>query len=178
MPQVIHISSQGRGNSPELVILAKREAGLRARSAGVASAAGADTTSLSSLLSSHGAVMHPLFGLSEDRIQAHVEAFIEPLQRDAIPNTQPVLDLPLFYRIAAAEDQLDRLASELLAHDLIEAAYVKPAGAPPTAAAWKTDRSDRGPKSRLVWFVLTNTWMTPARTRPPITYQPDCAATR
>ncbi|TKB67397.1 MAG: hypothetical protein E8D52_12540 [Nitrospira sp.] len=141
MPQVIHISSQGRGNSPELVILAKREAGLRARSAGVASAAGADTTSLSSLLSSHGAVMHPLFGLSEDRIQAHVEAFIEPLQRDAIPNTQPVLDLPLFYRIAAAEDQLDRLASELLAHDLIEAAYVKPAGAPPTAAGAQLSQS-------------------------------------
>ena len=132
MPQVISVSSQGRGDSSELVVLAKREAGLRARGADVASVAGADTTSISSLLSSHGAVMHPLFGLSEDRIHAHVEALVKPLQRDATPDTQPVFDFPLFYRIAAAEDELDRLANQLLAHDLVEAAYVKPAGEPPT----------------------------------------------
>lgn len=132
MPQIISVSFEGRGDSPELVVLAKREGGLRARGADVASITGADTTSLSSLLSSHDAVMHPLFGLTEDRIHAHVAALVEPLQRDATPDTQPVLDLPLFYRIAAAEDKLDRLANQLLAHDLVEAAYVKPAGAPPT----------------------------------------------
>lgn len=134
MPQVISLSSQGRGNSPELVVLVKREAGLRAGGADVASLTGADTTSLSSLLSSHGAVMQPMFGLSEDRTQAHVASLIESLQGDVTLDTQPVLNLPMFYRIAAAEDQLDRLANELLAHDLVEAAYVKPAGAPPTVA--------------------------------------------
>ncbi|MDF0665989.1 MAG: FG-GAP-like repeat-containing protein [Nitrospira sp.] len=134
MPQVIRISSQGRGDSPELVVLVKREAGLRAGGADVASVTGADTTALSSLLSSHDAVMHPMFGLSEDRTRAHVETLVESLQGDATPDTQPVLDLPMFYRIAAAEDKLDRLADQLLAHDLVEAAYVKPAGAPPTVA--------------------------------------------
>ncbi|MDF0652469.1 MAG: FG-GAP-like repeat-containing protein [Nitrospira sp.] len=134
MPQIISISSQGSGDSPQLVVLAKREAGLRAGGADVASVTGADTSLLSSLLSSHDAVMHPMFGLSEDRTRAHVETLVESLQGDVTPNTQLVLDLPMFYRIAAPEDKLERLAEQLLANDLVEAAYVKPAGAPPAVA--------------------------------------------
>ena len=134
MPQVITVSSQGKGDTAELVVLAKPEAGLRARGGEVASVAGADTTALSSLLAAHGATMQPLFGLTEDRLHAHVEALVKPLERDARPDVRPVLDLPQFYRIAAAEEDLDRLADQLLAHDLVEAAYVKPAGVPPTVA--------------------------------------------
>ena len=118
------------GGRPELVVIAKPEAGLRAVAEGPASVTDADTTSLASVLDTHGAVMRPLFGLSEDRLRAQVEALPSP--SEAAEDAEPVPDLALFYRVAADEDRLEELAEELLADDLVEAAYVKPAGEPPS----------------------------------------------
>ena len=134
MAQTARISI-GRGDRPELIVLAKREANLRARGDSVASASGADTTSLSALLNAHGASLRPLFGLNEDRLTAHVDAVVAALAPQAGANVdsvaEPVRNLPHFYRVAASEDRLERLAQELLAHDLVEAAYIKPPGEPP-----------------------------------------------
>ena len=66
------------GGSPELVVIAKPEAGLRVRASGIASETGADTSSLESVLETHGAAIRPLFGLSEDRLRAQVEALPTP----------------------------------------------------------------------------------------------------
>ncbi len=41
-------------------------------------------------------------------------------------------DLSLFYRVAAEENRLQQLADALLAHDLVDAAYVEPPAEPPT----------------------------------------------
>ena len=48
----------------ELIVIAKREAGLRAQGERVSSVAGADVTPLADVLASDGATMRPLFGLS------------------------------------------------------------------------------------------------------------------
>src|SRR5215210_1277701 len=117
------------GGRAELVMIARPEAGLRATAGGPASVADADTTPLASLLDAHGAAMRPLFGLSEDRLRAQVDAI--PAAPEAEGAEAPP-DLGLFYRVAAPEDRLAELADELLADPLVEAAYVKPPGEPPT----------------------------------------------
>jgi Subtilase family/FG-GAP-like repeat len=128
-PPQLPTPETGRGK-PELVVIAKAEAGLRARSGGVASAGGADTTSLQSRLAVHGAVMRPLFGLSEDRLRSQVEA-VASAAAAAGEVAGPVPDLSVFYRVDAPEENLERIAEDLRNDPLVEAAYVKPAGEPP-----------------------------------------------
>ncbi len=121
--------SHGYGR-PELIVVAKSEAGLRARVRGVDSVASADTTSLASLLDAAGARMRPLFGLSEDRLRASM-APAAPPDPDTEAASQPFPDLALFYRVEADDARLDQLARDLLASEMIDGAYVKPAGEPP-----------------------------------------------
>src|SRR5215510_1678826 len=127
----VPLSTPAAGKS-ELVVVAKPSAGLRAFAAGVESVSGADTTSLASLLNAHGAAMRPLFGLSEDRVRAHQEAIAAPAAAIGAPApTEPAPDLSLFYRVAVDETRAQQLAADLLAHELVDAAYIKPAGEPP-----------------------------------------------
>lgn len=116
-------------NGPELVVIAKPTAGLRAAASGPTSATGADTAALTATLSLHGAVMQPLFGLSEDRLQAQARDLAASAPAAAAPAAQT--DLSLFYRVVADESRLEALAQQLRASDLVDAAYIKPAGAPP-----------------------------------------------
>jgi hypothetical protein len=69
------------GDRPELVVIAKPEAGLRATTAGPVSATDADTSSLAATLAAHGAAIRPLFGLTEDRLRAQIEALPTPSER-------------------------------------------------------------------------------------------------
>jgi acyl-CoA hydrolase len=119
----------------------------------VASVTDADTSSIDSLLSAHGAALRPLFGLSEDRLRAQLSATAATLMPAAINGDEapdgaggeqlPALDL--FYRVLADDDRLDQLAEELLANDLVEAAYVKPAGEPPSTTLIDTAINDMQP---------------------------------
>jgi hypothetical protein len=127
------------GGRPELVVIAKPEAGLRVRAAGIASETDADTSSLESVLAKHGAAIRPLFGLSEDRLRAQVEALPTPHQAEEDTASEPPPDLALYYRVTADEESLEKLAEELLADDLVEAAYVKPGGEPPSTTLEGTE---------------------------------------
>src|SRR3954454_543310 len=60
-----HPAAPSAGN-PELVVMAKPVAGLRAHGLSMVAAPGVDVASLRNILSAHGATMRPLFGLSED----------------------------------------------------------------------------------------------------------------
>jgi subtilase family protein len=111
---------------PELVVVAKPDARLRATAAGIVSATGADTAPLTSILDRHGARMEPLFGLSEDRIRERTASSA------ADPDAEPAPDLGVFYHVAAPEDQLEELARELRDSELVDAAYVKPPAEPAT----------------------------------------------
>src|SRR3954462_10894835 len=86
------------GGEPELVVIAKPEAGLRARREGVASATGADTIAIAALLERHGAAMRPLFGLTEDRLRAQTAELQAPRPPGA-DAVEPTPDLALFYRV-------------------------------------------------------------------------------
>ncbi len=108
----------------ELVVVAKPEAELRATAMGLASAIGADVSSLDSFLASQGATMEPLFGLSESRMKSVAFAMAEEVGEE-------VEDLSVYYRVSAPDEQLDALAEGLLEQDLVEAAYVKPPVEPP-----------------------------------------------
>lgn len=84
----------------ELVVMARPEVG-RGLAGGPASGTGADVAPLRELLEAEGATVVPLSD-----------------------GAQP--DLPAFYTVEAPEEALDRLAAQLRASDLIEAAYIKP----------------------------------------------------
>lgn len=105
----------------ELIVIAHAAAGLRARAGAVASASGADVSGLARILGSHGARLSPLFG-DEERVRAGASA---------APTSGPPEHL--YYHVEAPDEALDQLAEELRASDLVEAAYVKPAGELPVA---------------------------------------------
>ncbi|HWM04470.1 MAG TPA: S8 family serine peptidase [Actinophytocola sp.] len=121
-------SRPGAAGRPELIVIAKPEAGLRVEATGVASTVDADVVALSSTLASAGASMRPLFGATEAEARAAAEA------TPAADDGSEMADLGLFYRVDAEEDRLEELAAQLYADDLVEAAYVKPAAELPTVA--------------------------------------------
>lgn len=110
----------------ELVVMAKSDVGLRASGGSIASTEGADVSSLADLLSSEGATLEPLFGVSEERLKAEAEA-LAPTAGEELP------DLTVYYQVQAADEQLDALAERLRDHELVEGAYVQPAPEPPYA---------------------------------------------
>jgi len=121
-------ATAGGAGRRELVVMASPSAGLRARADGLASVSGADTSDLAAVLARHDASLDPLFGASEERVQASVAG---------LPADDDLPDLSAFYRVSAPDDRLDALADELAADALVEAAYVKPPAEPPVAVAEK-----------------------------------------
>src|SRR5215218_9673642 len=103
----------------ELIVIAKSETGLRARPEGVTSVTGTDVVPLRDLLASEGATLQPLFGASEERLNAEAD-------RLATTGAEELPDLSVFYRVEGPEERLDDLAESLRQMDGIEGAYVKP----------------------------------------------------
>jgi|GEM_PF-4246737 len=110
----------------ELIVVARPEAGLRASAAGVASVAGRDVSLLSSLLTSEGVRLKPLFGESEEQIRAQAAA----LQASA----GNVPDLSVYYHVDAPDEKLDYLAEAFRRQGVVEAAYVKSPAEPAVTA--------------------------------------------
>lgn len=109
----------------ELIVIAKPEAGLRASATGVASRAGVEVGGVNAILRDAGASLVPIFG-SEDRAARLTGA------RLGAPALAPALDsLSYFYRVRAADERLDDLASRLAASEAIASAYIKPGAEPP-----------------------------------------------
>lgn len=123
----------GRGDRPELVLVMKKEAGIRALGSAVESTTGSDTGPLADLLETRHAALRPLFGLSEGHMKERIGSAGVALEAAGpVPTDDaPVPDLSLYYRVVTDEDRLDELAADLRADDLVEAAYIKPAGEPP-----------------------------------------------
>lgn len=104
-------------SAPELIVVAKPDAGLRARHDGVASVQDADVSAFNAVLGSANAHIEPLFGLNEERLkQAATPLMPEPAE-----------DPSIFYHIQAPAEELERLAARLNELEVVEAAYVKPA---------------------------------------------------
>lgn len=103
----------------ELVVITKRDAGLRTTAEGVASISGVDVSGLVRFLKSEEVVLQPLFGLNEDRLEHAVASL-------AAAGIADVPELSVYYRVAGPDERLDALAKALMEQDLVEAAYVKP----------------------------------------------------
>jgi subtilase family protein len=113
-------SSHGFPLRRELIVITRPEAEVRAHAAGVTSLAGVETAPLSDLLSTQGATMRPLFGISEDRLKT------EAATRASAPG-MIAPHLGVYYHVDAPDDKLDGLAEQLLNQPVVQAAYVKPA---------------------------------------------------
>lgn len=110
----------------ELIAIARREARLRATREGVASVEGADVTPLTNLLASESVTLRPLFGISEERIQARTASL-------AAEAGAEVLDLSVYHKVEAPDERLEELTAPLRGQEVVEAAYVKPPVEPPVA---------------------------------------------
>jgi len=112
-------AAEGIPQKRELIVVTKRELGLRATTGGVASVTGADVNPLKDLLASEGLTMAPLFGVSEERLQAKVASLVTEAGVE-------MPDLSVYYHIEAPNERLDDLAERMQQIDGIDAAYVKP----------------------------------------------------
>ena len=107
---------------PEIIVVARPQAGLRS-SPGLAAPAGA-STSLKALLKSAKLEMQPLFGATEER----VEAWISPSVRAAAPDHP---DPATFYHLVGKVANTEKLLKDLLSEPGVLGAYYKPPGEPP-----------------------------------------------
>ncbi|MFC8436525.1 S8 family peptidase [Streptomyces sp. NPDC057253] len=108
-----------RGAEPELIVVARPEARLRADAEGVRSAANADVSALNMFLSDEQLALEPLFG-GEERLQQHLD--------EGVP------DLTRFYRVRGGADRTAELRARIAALPGIDTAYVKPPAVPATVA--------------------------------------------
>lgn len=125
--------------APELIVIAKPGAGLRARAGEpgtMESIAGADVSSLNKLLKN--VPVTPLFGVSEDRLQAAAAA-------EAASTGVQLPDLSVFYKVDVAPEKAADLLAKLRDHEAIEAAYLKPPAEPAQLNTMAPDANDAPP---------------------------------
>lgn len=100
----------------ELIVIARRETHLR-----VATLSGHPTNaaarSLTEMLETEGIGLHPVFQVSRR----------PNLASPSVPGFAEQFDLTRYFRVTAPDERLDELAERFRAHDMMEAAYVKPA---------------------------------------------------
>jgi Subtilase family len=108
---------------PEVVVVVRPEAGLRTSVAGMTADA-ADTKPIEKVLGAK-ASLRPLFGTSEQRLRFEASSIA------AVAGAAPP-DLSVFYRCESSGQgrNLEQLTADLLAVDVVEAAYVKPPAEP------------------------------------------------
>jgi len=111
-----------------LVMIAKPEVGLRARPTGVASAVSADVGDLNRVLREGAASMRPLFGDTEERLQARIATM-------PVAEAAETPELHLYYWVDAPDEKLDDLAQRLASLPMVAGAYVTPEPQPATGLA-------------------------------------------
>jgi Subtilase family len=119
---------------PELVLVMRGEAAMRASAGRFEALSGASTNTLASALADHGATISPMFGPTEERIIASSQTYSSDVGSQAI-------DMAAFYTVAAAPEALEALQSDLIGQDLVDGAYVKPGCEP---AAFMNDMAPSG----------------------------------
>lgn len=123
----------------ELIMITKRDVGMRAGPTGLTSVAGVDVSDLDTILAEAKASIHPIFGETEERVLEEMSA-MAPAEtpETALP------DLSLYYRVEAPEDRLEDLREALIASKAVEAAYVKPPAYPAAVRAESMVFSEEG----------------------------------
>ena len=153
----------------ELIVVARPEAGLRARPGAIDALGAADASSLESILNAHGAAMEPLFGVPEERLLAFAADFAPGF--DGPPEPGSPRALAKYYHVDAPASELNQLAKQLQAHAAVEAAYVKP----PTTLAVGAIETPKATKATQKVTTL-NDMQPAAGDAPPVT--PDFTASQ
>ncbi|MEO6001363.1 MAG: S8 family serine peptidase [Chitinophagaceae bacterium] len=130
-------STNKKGTPPELIVVTKAEVGLRAMATGLSTKSGASVSSLSSLLTSNGAKMTPVFG-NEDRVERAMSLASSGAKG-------PATDLTTYYKIEADEDKLEKIQETLLNENLVDGAYIKPQMFPPVILTKPQPASQEAP---------------------------------
>jgi hypothetical protein len=117
----------GSGDNPEsrrqLVVIVKKELGLKASAAGLTSSRDTDVSSLTSLLEAEGVQLTPLFGDQSENLSRSADT----------PDEVTGLNLPdlsVYFQVDGPDESLDQIAEKLLENEFVEAAYVKPPASP------------------------------------------------
>ncbi|WP_371494165.1 S8 family serine peptidase [Kitasatospora sp. NBC_00374] len=118
-------SDEARGR-PELIAIVKPDAAVRITPSGAVAAQGIDVGRLHELAASPDITMTPLFGADEDRLLARMRSG-PAAAFGRRPPEEAAGRMARFYHVDAPEDRLAEIAAELLALDVIDSAYVKPA---------------------------------------------------
>jgi hypothetical protein len=84
----------------------------------VASITGKDVSAFADMVSAKDIVIEPLFGISEERIEARAA-----MMTAASPEET---HMSQFYSVRAPDEKLDELADKFLKNPLVESSYVKP----------------------------------------------------
>jgi hypothetical protein len=135
---------------PELIVVARPDAGLRAPASGAApglTAAQGDPGPLAAALEEAGARLRPLFGASEERLRHEAESLAAAgPPADGGRELPPPPDLSVYYRVEAPEGQdLAALAAGLREQELVQGAYVKPPAELPQRLNDMAARADEPP---------------------------------
>ncbi len=110
----------------ELVVKVRPDVGFRASREAGPSATETDVSPVAKILQDYDAVMEPLFGLSEERIQSRATS-----AEAAVAQTQ---EMATFYSVQADDSRLEDLAESIRQlEDAVEAAYIKPPSGEPVA---------------------------------------------
>lgn len=96
----------------ELIVIARHEVGLRAAREAVVSATGSDVGPLTDLLAAEEVTLQPLFGVSEERLQAKAALLVAETGAE-IP------DLSVYYQVEAPDERLDELAERFQQLDAV-----------------------------------------------------------
>lgn len=124
-PTGVHPPPNDVEMGPELIVIMRRESEVRmTKEKTMKSEVGEDLDQLNEFLTSENISIQPLFGVSEDRLQAKA-ASLEAETGEEIP------DLSVYYRVEAPVERLEELAEKLIKFDTVEAVYVKPPAEPP-----------------------------------------------
>ncbi len=107
----------------ELVVLLEPAAGVQAKNAALSAPDDSLVHGVNEVLARYSATIRPLFGSHEMRLVADVARVAE--------QGGPASDIPRYYRVEAADDQLDLLAEALRSQSAVKAAYIKPPAALP-----------------------------------------------
>jgi hypothetical protein len=122
---------------------------------------------LSTMLAEEGLQLEPLFGASEEALQA--QAATAPTGTDI----EELPDLSVYYRVVAPPDRLTELAEQFAEMEEIEGAYVQPISAPPSVATGAEEQTIAVSLDKVELPPLNE--MTPTAEAPPVV-TPDFSA--
>jgi subtilisin family serine protease len=123
-------------NKRELIVITKKEYGIRSLNNTMKSVRNKDISNLNKLLRDENIEMLPLY-FDNDNQTKRLIADIEPDARD------DTTDLANYYYIPAPEERVDELVTQLNDQDEVEVAYVKPRAELPLERIILENRSER-----------------------------------